>query len=85
MTPARVFISYSHDSPEHVAAVRTFADRLRESGIDALLDQYVPAEGPAEGWPLWVATQIQSADAVLLVCNQGFERSISEKSGRGVR
>jgi hypothetical protein len=85
MTPAKVFISYSHDSPEHTQAVLRLANRLRESGIDAVLDQYELPGGPDIGWPRWVETQIQSADAVLLVCSQGFERSVSEESGRGVR
>jgi len=35
-----VFISYSHDSPEHSARVLTLSDKLRSFGVDAELDQY---------------------------------------------
>ena len=81
----RVFISYSHDSPEHLQAVRGFADRLRDSGIDAILDQYESPEGPIEGWPKWFLDQLESADAILVICSRGFENSVVEESGRGVR
>jgi hypothetical protein len=45
----RVFISYSHDSPEHADRVLALADRLRAEGIDCHLDQYEtsPPEGLA--------------------------------------
>ncbi|MEO1084564.1 MAG: SEFIR domain-containing protein [Acidobacteriota bacterium] len=38
----RVFISYSHDSVEHVKWVFDLAKRLREHGIEASIDQYKP-------------------------------------------
>jgi len=47
----KVFISYSHDSPEHADKVLAFANKLRSEGIDAVLDQY--EESPPEGWPMW--------------------------------
>ena len=34
----KVFISYSNDSPEHEAKVLALANRLRDNGIDAVLD-----------------------------------------------
>ena len=36
-----VFISYSHDSPEHSERVLAFSNKLRELGVDAELDQYL--------------------------------------------
>ena len=39
--PPKVFISYSHDSPEHAQHVLELAERLRSDGVDAQLDQYV--------------------------------------------
>jgi len=39
-SPPKVFISYSHDSLEHKQWVHKVAVRLRESGIDAILDQW---------------------------------------------
>ncbi|MCP3964217.1 MAG: hypothetical protein GY719_40825 [bacterium] len=35
----RVFLSYTHDSPEHVERVLGLANRLRGEGVDANLDQ----------------------------------------------
>jgi len=36
----RVFVSYSHDSPEHSARVLALAQALRGHGIDVELDQF---------------------------------------------
>ena len=36
----QVFLSYSHDSPEHEGRVLTLASRPRTEGIDAMIDQY---------------------------------------------
>jgi hypothetical protein len=38
--PERVFISYSHDDEVHKARVLDLANRLREDGVDAVIDQY---------------------------------------------
>jgi hypothetical protein len=40
MNPQKVFISYSHGTPEHTRLVRQLADALRGRGVDAELDQY---------------------------------------------
>jgi hypothetical protein len=45
----KVFVSYSHDSPEHMSLVLAFSDALRQAGIETVLDQYVLS--PSEGWP----------------------------------
>ena len=37
MESPTVFISYSHDSPDHEANVLALANRLRADGIDAVL------------------------------------------------
>ena len=63
-TPVRVFTSYSHDSHEHEARVLAFSDRLRNDGVDSLIDQY---EGPEEGWPFWMEAQISESGFVLIV------------------
>ena len=85
MTP-RVFISYSHDSCAHEDRVRALADRLREEGVDAVLDQYNTA--PPDGWPLWMDREIQKADFVVLVCTEIYRRRVEGREeppkGRGV-
>lgn len=69
--PPKVFISYSHDSAEHAQHVLGLAERLRQGGIDAQLDQYV-AGTPAEGWPRWMHGQLDQADFVLLICTETY-------------
>ena len=36
----KVFISYSHDNPNHKQWVASLAIKLRENGVDAVLDQW---------------------------------------------
>lgn len=79
-----VFISYSQDSQEHGDKVLTFANKLREDGIDALLDQY--EESPSEGWPKWMDRQIERSDFVLVVCTETYFRRVMgrEEKGKGL-
>lgn len=70
--PIRVFISYSHDSPEHVRKVLALSHSLRQDGIHADLDQYHLS--PPEGWPAWVSNQLATADFVIIVCTELFFR-----------
>jgi formylglycine-generating enzyme required for sulfatase activity len=83
-TPAKVFISYSHDSHEHLDRVLRLADRLRAEGIDCNLDQYEPA--PAEGWPRWMDKQFKEADFILVVCTETYCRRFEgrEEKGKGL-
>ena len=69
--PPKVFISYSHDSPEQAQHVLELAERLRKDGIDAQLDQYV-AGTPPEGWPRWMHSQLDQSDFVLLICTETY-------------
>jgi len=82
-----VFISYSHDSPEHADRVLALADRLVGDGIDCVLDQY--EESPPEGWPRWMDKHIRDADFVVMVCTETYyKRVMGEEEpgkGRGVR
>lgn len=80
----KVFISYSHDSPDHAARVLELADRLCEDGVDAMIDQY--EDEPREGWPLWMEKLILGADFVLLVCTETYLRRVTknEEVGKGL-
>jgi tetratricopeptide (TPR) repeat protein len=79
----RVFISYSHDSPEHADRVLALADRLRAEGIDCRLDQYETS--PPEGWPRWMLNQVEAADFVLVICTETYHLRFrgKEKPGKG--
>jgi hypothetical protein len=82
-SPLHIFISYSHDSPEHRDRVLELADRLRADGIDAMIDRYV--QFPPEGWPDWCEAQIRKADFVLMVCTETYLRRVTgdEEPGKG--
>ncbi|NOY24247.1 MAG: protein kinase, partial [Oligoflexia bacterium] len=83
MGPPRVFISYSHDSPEHASIVLGWAQRLRDDGVDAWIDRFDP--WPPQGWVRWMRQQIQQADKVLLVCTATYRRRFEgrEEAGKG--
>ena len=82
----KVFISYSHDSDAHREFVRGISDRLRNEGLDCLIDLYVNGF-PPEGWQRWMENQIEAADFVLLVCTETYLRRYRGQEtdgGRGV-
>jgi hypothetical protein len=88
-TPKRAFVSYSHDSDEHCTRVLVLSDRLCRDGIDCALDQYLE-QGPPEGWPKWMALELEIADYVIVVCSRGYCDKASARdgapiSGLGVR
>jgi hypothetical protein len=72
-SPPRVFISYSHDSSEHAERVLALAQRLRQDGVDAWIDQYENGT-PEEGWPRWMLNRLDWAETVLLVCTETYYR-----------
>jgi tetratricopeptide (TPR) repeat protein len=80
----RVFISYSHDSEAHRDRVLALSERLREDGVETLLDRYVNGS-PPQGWPRWMLDQLDAADAVLVVCSETYYRRFRghEQPGRG--
>lgn len=82
-----VFISYSHDSPEHVDAMLELSDRLRVNGIDCGIDQY--EQSPPGGWAQWSMRQLEKADFVLVVCSEKYHQRYTgeapEGEGQGVK
>jgi Tfp pilus assembly protein PilF len=89
MSPARkkVFISYSHDSPQHEERVLKLAYRLNDDGISVGLDRFVnPA--PAN-WPRWMEEQIDAADYVVVVCSENYlaktRNKVRKGTGKGVK
>ena len=72
--PPMVFISYSHDSPEHADRVLALSDHLRADGIDCILDQYEVS--PPEGFPRWMDRHIRDADFVLMICTPTYYRRV---------
>jgi hypothetical protein len=84
LSKPRVFISYSHDSPEHGKRVLGLSQRLRKDGVETMIDQYVSGT-PREGWPRWMMNQVDQAKFVLLICTETYYRRFRghEESGKG--
>jgi hypothetical protein len=82
-----VFISYSHDSEQHLQRVLELSTRLRHDGYDTRLDRYVNGT-PAEGWPNWMMNQLDEAAFTLVVCTETYYKRFRGKEapdrGHGV-
>lgn len=80
----RVFVSYSHDSPEHRKRILGLSERLRQDGVLTVLDQYVIGT-PQEGWPRWMLNQLDQANFILLICTETYYRRFRgyEEPGKG--
>ncbi len=87
MAATRVFISYSHDSQEHLDRVWDLSDQLRLDGIECGIDQHEQA--PQRGWPGWCKDQIEKADFVLVLCTENYKLRYDGKvphgTGRGTQ
>lgn len=78
----KVFISYAHESPAHKRWTAQLASRLRQSGVDATLDQWELSLGADVA--LFIESGIRNADRVLLVCTPTYrEKADSPAAGVG--
>ncbi len=84
MQPAKVFISYTHESNDYSDLVLKLANQLRHDGIDADLDQY--HHSPPEGWPRWMDQRITWADLVLVLASPSYLARVmgTEQPGKGL-
>ena len=82
MSVPKVFVSYSHDSPEHKMWVLNLATKLRNNGVDAALDQW--DLGPGADLPSFMEKNLAAADRVLMVCTEKYvEKANAGKGGVG--
>jgi len=73
------FVSYSWDSEDHKSWVHAFATRLREDGIDAIIDQtHLPlgARGPK-----FMERSVRESECVLVVCTEEYKRRFDNRDG----
>ncbi len=75
----KVFISYSHDSPEHKRWVSELGAKLRHNGIDAMLDQW--DLGPGDDVTQFMERGIMDSDRVLVVCTDQYVRKANATEG----
>ena len=75
----KVFISYSHDSPEHKQWVSELAAQLRRNGVDATLDQW--DLGLGHDVTRFMERGIVDADRVLVICTDKYVSKANADEG----
>lgn len=80
--PPKVFISYSHDTPEHRLRVYDLLRKLRADGVLCITDHLIMS--PPEGWRAWMQDQIKEAHFTLVVCTETYCRRAERKELPGV-
>ncbi len=79
----RVFISYSHDSPEHLRWVSEFATRLRYNFVDVIPDVI------SDQWPpnldqnliQLMKSSFRDSDIILVICTDSYVSKANEGEG----
>ncbi|MCU1267514.1 MAG: hypothetical protein JWM21_3832 [Acidobacteria bacterium] len=79
MSIPKAFISYSHDSQKHKKWVLDLATRLRNTGVDAILDQW--ELGPGDDLPHFMERHLASADRVLMICTDRYVEKANAGAG----
>lgn len=81
-TTPQAFISYSWDDDVHKQWVRNLAERLREDGVKAVLDQWETS--PGDQLPAFMERTIRESKFVVIVCTPNYKnRSDSREGGVG--
>lgn len=78
MSIPKVFISYSHDNLEHKKWVLDLAIRMRNNGIDAIIDQWELK--PGDDLPHFMETHLASSDKIIMICSEKYV----EKANSGI-
>ena len=73
------FVSYSWDNPNHKTWVREFAEKLVESGVNVILDQWHLQRG--ESVTQFMETGIERAEFIIVVCTPNYARRSNERKG----
>jgi hypothetical protein len=79
MTIPKAFISYSHDTLEHKKWVLELATRLRNNGIDAILDQFELQ--PGDDVPHFMEKHLASANKILMICTEKYVEKANQGQG----
>jgi len=79
MAIPKVFISYSHDSQEHKKWILDFGTRLRQTGVDAILDQWELK--PGDDLPSFMEKNLNVSDYILMICTDKYVEKANAGSG----
>ncbi len=74
-----VFISYSHDDPEHKRWVFDLAKHLRENGVDVLFDVWDVR--PGDDVPKFMERGVREAHRVLMICTEAYASKANDGLG----
>lgn len=77
--PPKVFISYSWESEEHKAWVRSLAERLTKNGVNVRLDQWHIV--PGQSLTQFMEAEVHTCDFVLVVCTKDYCRKSRARAG----
>ncbi len=78
MEPPKVFTSYSHDSDEHKEWVLKLSCKLRENGVDVMLDQWDVRLGTDQ---TFFMEKLSTADRVLMICTDTYVKKADNREG----
>lgn len=78
-TVPKVFISYSHDDQSHKKWVLELAQRLRNSGVDAILDQFRVGLGDDLG--IFMEKSVEESDRIIMVCTDTYVTKANDGLG----
>ncbi|WP_323667385.1 toll/interleukin-1 receptor domain-containing protein [Pectobacterium versatile] len=80
--PPKLFISYSHDSKEHIEWVETLATRLSHNGVLVIFDQWDMELG--SDVMQFMDSGLAEADRILMICTKEYVRKATEATSGGV-
>ena len=75
----KVFISYSHDSPDHKQWVLELGTKLVQSGVDVVLDRWDLT--PGDNFTQFMEVGVRDLDWVLVICTENYVRKANDREG----
>lgn len=78
-TVPKVFISYSHDNQAHKKWVLELAQRLRNAGVDAILDQFRVGLGDDLG--SFMEKSVSESDRIIMICTDTYVTKANDGLG----
>lgn len=79
ITIPKAFLSYSHDSLYHKKWVLDLATRLRNNGVESIIDQW--SLGPGDDLPHFMEQNLAIADRVLMICTENYVQKANAGAG----
>src|SRR5258708_3535262 len=77
--PPKVFVSYSHESADHIGWVTDLSTALRKNGIDIILDRWDVRLG--QDFTKFMERSVNDADRVLVICTDTYNAKADQGIG----